>query len=581
MLTLHTAFDKKTGESILYTDLQGKNLLNSPQLNKGTAFGKEERHALNLLGKLPTYIESLDEQIKRAYQQYQSFTSNLKKNTYLNALHDSNQVLFYALVKQHLSEMIPTIYTPIVGTAVKQFSHEFRRSRGLYIANTNIDHIDDVLANRTNPEIDIIVVTDGEGVLGIGDQGVGGMDIPIAKLMVYSLCGGINHLRTLPICLDVGTDNQSLLDDPMYLGLRHQRIRGEAYQEFIERFIKAVKKAFPWVFLHWEDFGRSTARVNLDAYREQLCSFNDDIQGTGVITVAALQAAVTFNKSTLPAQQVVIFGAGSAGTGIADQIRDAMVHCGISKEEAIKRFWLIDRQGLLQSNTSLLTPAQQVYAKDPDECKDWPKDSNGLIDLATTIEQTQASVLLGTSAVSGAFSEDIVKKMYQHHKHPIIFPLSNPTERAEACPADLLAWTEGNALIATGSPFEAVDFQQKKINIAQCNNALAFPGIGLAVVATHAKKVSDKMLWTASQSIAEQAPILKDPHAALLPDIESAEALALAVAKAVVQSIRDDRLDTINKKLNIDTCIEQQLWQPVYPNIKPLATKKRPTKPQK
>jgi malate dehydrogenase (oxaloacetate-decarboxylating) len=570
MLKLRKDIDKETAEETLYTDLKGKMLLNSPQLNKGTAFTLEERHTLNLLGKLPTYVESLDEQITRAYEQYQSFKSNLKKNTYLSALHDSNQVLFYALVKRHLKEMIPTIYTPIVGTAVKQFSHEFRRSRGLYIANTNIDYIDEVLANRTNPEIDIIVVTDGEGVLGIGDQGIGGMDIPIAKLMVYSLCGDVDHLRTLPICLDVGTDNQALLDDPLYLGLKHQRIRGKAYQTFIDRFVQAVKKAFPWVFLHWEDFGRDTARLNLDTYRDQLCSFNDDIQGTGVITVAALQAAVIFNKSTLAEQQVVIFGAGSAGTGIADQICAAMVHSGISQEEAIKRFWLIDRQGLLQTNTSMLTPAQEVYAKDPELCKDWPKDSNGLIDLATTIAQTQASVLLGTSAVTGAFKESIVKSMYQHHKNPIIFPLSNPTERAEATPFDLLTWTEGNALIATGSPFDAVLYQQQKIKIAQCNNALAFPGIGIAMVGTHAKRLTDKMLWTASQSIAEHAPILKDPRAALLPDIEDAEALARNVAKAMIQTIRDDKMDTINQDLDIDTCVQQQLWQPIYPNIKPL-----------
>lgn len=570
MLKLDHDIDKETGEHTLYTDLTGKMLLNSPQLNKGTAFTKEERKALNLTGKLPTHIESLDEQITRAYQQYQSFRSNLKKNTYLNALHDSNQVLFYALVKRHLKEMIPTIYTPIVGTAVKQFSHEFRRSRGLYIANTNIDQIDNVLANRTNPDIDIIVVTDGEGVLGIGDQGIGGMDIPIAKLMVYSLCGNINHLRTLPVCLDVGTDNQSLLDDPMYLGLKHQRIRGEAYQAFIERFVKAVKKAFPWVFLHWEDFGRDTARMNLDCYRDQLCSFNDDIQGTGVVTVAALQAAVTFNKSTLAEQQVVIFGAGSAGTGIADQICDAMVHSGMSKEEAIKRFWLIDRQGLLQSNSSLLTPAQQVYARDPKECEHWAKDSNGLIDLATTMQQTKASVLLGTSAVPGAFNEAIVQNMYQHHTHPIIFPLSNPTERAEATPADLLSWTDGNALIATGSPFEPVTLQQRTIHIAQCNNALAFPGIGLAVVATHAKRLTDTMLWAASQSIAKHAPIFQNPSAGLLPGIEDAESLAISVATDLIDVIRKEKLDTINKELDAEACIQKQRWQPVYPHIKPL-----------
>lgn len=569
MLSMHSRKDPQSGARVIETDLKGKQLLSSPQLNKGTAFTEEERHALDLLGKLPVHIETLDDQVERAYQQYQSFQTNLSKNVFLNALHDNNQVLFYRLVQAHLCEMLPTIYTPIVGTAVKKFSHEFRRTRGLYISYQDIDRIEEILDNRTNPDIDIIVVTDGEGVLGIGDQGIGGMDIPIAKLMVYTLCAGIDHLRTLPICLDVGTNNESLLNDPMYLGLRQKRITGDAYHAFIDRFIQAVKKKFPWVFLHWEDFGRENASHNLHTYQNALCSFNDDIQGTGVITLAAILSAVKANQSTLLDQRIVVFGAGSAGTGITNHICEAMVQAGMSVEDARKHFWLIDRQGLLTTELTDLTQDQSQYARDPSECQDWPKDANGQLSLAEVIDHVRPTILLGCSAVTGAFNEQIVKTMQSHTPRPIICPLSNPTERAEATPADLIKWTQGQAMVATGSPFDPVPAENREITIAQCNNALAFPGIGLGVLATRASAVSQGMLWAASQAIAAQAPINEDPHGPLLPAINDANTLAIQVAKAVASTAREEQLDTINQDKDLDEVIQSLVWRPEYPLIQP------------
>lgn len=569
MLSMDSQRDPQTGTRVIHTDLRGKELLSSSQLNKGTAFTDEERHALHLLGKLPVRIETLEDQVERVYEQYQSFQTNLSKNVFLNALHDNNQVLFYRLVQTHLCEMLPTIYTPIVGTAVKKFSHEFRRTRGLYISYTDMDHMEEMLDNRTNPNIDIIVVTDGEGVLGIGDQGIGGMDIPIAKLMVYTLCAGIDHLRTLPICLDVGTNNEELLNDPMYLGLRQKRITGDQYHAFIERFIKAVKKKFTWVFLHWEDFGRENASHNLRTYQQALCSFNDDIQGTGVITLAAILSAVKANGSTLADQRIVVFGAGSAGTGITNHIREAMVQAGMSDEEAKKKFWLIDRQGLLTTESEGLTQDQSHYARDPNECQDWSKAPNGEMDLATVIKRVQPTILLGCSAVTGAFSQSIVKCMQANTQRPIICPLSNPTERAEATPTDLIEWTQGQALVATGSPFDPVAFDNREITIAQCNNALAFPGIGLGVLATQAKSVSQGMLWAASQTIAEQAPINHDPEGPLLPQIKDANALAIQVAVAVAEAARREKLDTVNQDKDLHTVIQSLVWRPEYPSIKP------------
>ncbi len=562
MLDIKFCYDAREKKKWLETSVSGKALLMTPQLNKGTAFSEEEREKFNLLGKLPAQIETIEEQISRAYQQFSSYQTNLQRNIYLGNLHDSNQVLFYALVSQHLQEMIPVIYTPIVGTAVKQFSQEFRTPRGLYINYTDINRIDKILDNRSNPDIDILVVTDGEGVLGIGDQGIGGMDIPVAKLMVYGLCGGINPINTLPILLDVGTNNQALLDDPMYLGLRHKRITGKDYDKFIEKFVTAVKRKFPNVFLHWEDFGRTNARRNLERFRNEVCTFNDDMQGTGVVTVAAILAAVKAAKSSLKEQRIVIFGAGTAGTGIADQICAAMIHEGMSSKEARACFWLLDRPGLLTENLSELTEAQRPYARAISEVSSWHVSNN--IGLAEVINQVRPSILIGCSAQTGAFSQPIIEAMASGIEHPIILPLSNPTEQCEATPQDLMNWTKGKALIATGSPFDPMVFNGKSIPVGQCNNALVFPGIGLGVVAAQAQSLTEEMLWAACVALAEFAPIHKDPHAPLLPSLEKAKEAARHIAIAVVNQARREGVARTTPDDVSEELVQARMWEAHY-----------------
>jgi len=563
MLDFKYKWNPKTGEQWLETSLTGKALLTIPQLNKGTAFTDQERDDFQLRGKLPLRIETLDEQVSRTYEQFNSYRSQLQRYIYLNNLHDKNQILFYKLVREHMKEILPTIYTPIVGTAAKEYSKEFRQPRGLYIAYSDQDHIEDILKNRSNPDIDIIVFTDGEGVLGIGDQGIGGMDIPVSKLMVYSLCGGINPCYCLPIFLDAGTNNKTLLNDPVYLGWRHQRIEGDDYDRFLEKVITAIKKVFPQVFLHWEDFGRDNARRNLKRYQDALCTFNDDIQGTGAVVLAALLAAVKANDSTLSEQRIVVFGAGSAGLGITEQLCDAMQRAGLSEAEAKERFWLIDKQGLLIDNQTQLSPSQRYFARPLESVKDWPKQY-GYLNLMTTVEQVKPTVLIGCSGVTGAFRAEIIKAMAKQSKHPIIFPLSNPNENSEATPQDLLNWTEGRARIATGSPFPQCHYKAREIPIAQCNNALIFPGLGLGIKLTKAKQFSHEMLWQASLALADCSPLLNNPDAALLPSLSHATKVAKKIAYAVAKHVIETDLATKKPKGDLAKRIDEAFWEPEY-----------------
>ena len=567
MLDFKEKYDSKTNERTIYTSLTGKPLMTTPQLNKSTAFSQQERMDFGLLGKLPARIETLDEQVKRAYKQYMSYESKLKRNIYLNNLHDTNQVLFYKLVGEYLEEMLPTIYTPIVDTAVKEFSTHFRQPRGLYISYNDREHIEAMLENRSNPEIDIIVVTDGEGVLGIGDQGIGGIDIPIAKLMVYTLCAGINPLRTLPIQLDMGTNNQTLLTDPLYLGWRHERVSGQDYDEFVDDFIQALKKKLPGAFLHWEDFGRNNARRLLDKYRDVHCSFNDDIQGTGAVAVAALLAAINANQTSLTEQRIVVFGAGTAGTGIADQIHAVMVSQGLTTQQAYERFWLVDRPGLLLDNMLDLTPAQQPFGRKAEEIEAWQLQNPERIDLLDVVLNVKPSILIGCSAVPGAFTQEIIQTMAADTARPIIFPLSNPTEIAEATPSDILSWTDGKALIATGSPFEPVDYNGRRVHIAQCNNALIFPGIGLGVLAAKASRLTDQMIWAASYALSEFAPINQDPLAPLLPAIASAKSIAREIALKVAFQAINDGVAQISEHQDIHARLAELLWEPKYARL--------------
>jgi len=563
MLDFQETRNKKTGEWQIETSITGKFLLTTPQLNKGTAFTQEERRQFSLLGKLPHRVETLDEQVKRAYLQYSAYTSSLQQNIYLNNLHDKNQILFYKLLSQHLAEMLPTIYTPIVGTAVKHFSREFRQPRGLYICQEDQHQLNEILSNRSNPEIDLIVVTDGEGVLGIGDQGIGGMDIPVAKLMVYCLCGGIAPTRTLPIFLDVGTNNQELLDDPFYLGARHPRVNTKAYDEFIHAFVESITQQFPNAFLHWEDFGRGNARRILDQFQDKICTFNDDIQGTGAVTLAALLAACDITKIPLTEQRFVVFGAGSAGTGISEQIVDAMVRLGLSVDEAHARFWLIDRQGLLLETDNDLTESQKPFARNKKECAHW-KISGQLPSLTDAVTHVKPTVLIGCSAQPGAFSQHIIEVMTQHCERPIVFPLSNPDEKCEATPLDILHWSDGQALIATGTLFPSIEYKNRIIPVAQCNNALVFPGIGLGILAVGAKRLSKGMIWAASQALSEHAPSRKNSFAPLLPSLNDAQAVAKRIAIMVAQTAIDEGLVETPPTIPLETLIEERFWEPNY-----------------
>ena len=544
------------------TNMTSQSLLNSPQINKGSAFSREERETFNLKGKIPYHIEDLDEQAERTYGQYHNQTSNLSKNIFLMHLYNNNQTLFYKLVGNHLEEMLPIIYTPTIGEAVQKYSHTNRNTRGVFISYPDQDHIEEMLHNRNNTDIDLIIVTDGEGILGIGDQSIGGIDIPIGKLMVYILCAGINPHRVLPVQLDVGTNNKALLADPMYLGWRHERISGDAYDEFIDKFVKAVKKTFPNVYLHWEDFGRENARKNLLRYRDYICSFNDDMQGTGTVALACALAGANAKGEKLTDQKVVFLGAGTAGAGIADQIHAAMVRQGLSKEEAYTHFYMVDRQGLLMQDTDGLTGFQKPYARDPKDIASW--GCNGKVELLDVIKHVKPEILVGCSTVHGAFNEEIVRTMVKHTEYPIILPLSNPTSKAEAEPQDLLKWTNGKVLMATGSPFGTIDYQGKKIRVSQSNNALSYPGLGLGVLASRASKVSDGMLWATCQALCHFSPALKDKTAPLLPDFSNILEQSKHIALKVAECAREEGLSDLPKDADLKKAINEKIWETRY-----------------
>lgn len=560
-LTFHR--DPQTQEEWISTPLKGKALLNTPLLNKSTAFTHEERRQFEILGKLPARVETLEEQAERAYEQYRRYTIDLSRHIYLYNLHERNEVLFYKLVSDHLEEMMPIIYTPIVGSAIKQFSREFRSPRGLYLSYPDRDEMASILDNRTHPDIDLIVVSDGSGVLGIGDQGVGAMDIPIAKLMVYTLCAGINPAHTLPIMLDVGTDNEILLNDPFYLGWRHERVKGDEYYAFIHQFFELVTERFPNSFLHWEDFGRDPAHGILERYKDEFCTFNDDIQGTGAVSLAAILAGLKVSNTRLADQRFVIFGAGAAGVGIADQICAALVREGMPIEEARSKFYLLNSKGLITQDTEAKS-FQAPYVRSRQEIAGWKVANPSQITLAEVVDHAHPTVMIGTSAVAGAFNESIVKTMAQHCERPIIMPLSNPTEKAEAHPSDLLEWTQGRALIATGSPFHNITYKGSVVKIAQCNNALVFPGIGMGLLATRANRLTDSMLWAACEALSELSPALIHGEGPLLPAINEARKASYNIAQAVGQKAMDEKLNRVPHTDKVRELVDAMLWYPKY-----------------
>ena len=544
--------------------LRGMDLLDTPLLNKGTAFSERERDAFGLHGLLPPQIETLAEQAQRAYQAYQVNPNDLEKHIYLRQLQDTNETLFYRLMLDHVVEMMPIVYTPIVGLACQQFSHIYRRPRGLAISYPLKDSIEQILRNRPNAEVDVIVVTDGERILGLGDQGYGGLGIPIGKLSLYSLIGGIHPSRTLPIVLDVGTNDKARLADPEYLGWRHERITGPEYNDFIDRFVNAVKTELPRTCLQWEDFATHNARPILTRYQNDLLTFNDDIQGTAAVTLGAVIGASNVANKKISEHQIVFVGAGSAAIGVADYLRFAMLSEGLSEKEAQARFWVVDKDGLLDSDRRDLTEEQKTYARDRNEIADWSRNEQGKVGLPELISQINATVLIGLSTVHGIFSEPIVREMGRKTERPIIFPLSNPTSHSEADPADLISWTDGRALVATGSPFGPAKYGGKTIDIAQCNNVYIFPAVGLGLAASGARRVTDKMLLAAAKALGENSPAIKDPAASLLPGVQNLPDIAREIAFAVGLAAQQEGLAPNVEEAEFRRRVTESQWTPEY-----------------
>jgi malate dehydrogenase (oxaloacetate-decarboxylating) len=530
-------------------------LLDSPATNRGTAFTEDERTGLGLHGLLPHHVESLEEQVARAYEAFLRKDDDVERHIYLRALQDTNEVLFYRLLLEHIEEMTPIVYTPVVAAGCQQFSHIYRRPRGLFVSYPRRDSIAELLRNRPQRDVDVIVVTDGERILGIGDQGVGGLGIPIGKLSLYTLVGGIHPSRTLPVILDVGTNNVERLKDPQYLGWRHERITGQEYFDFVDQFVQAVKQELPKACLQWEDFATPHARPLLERYRDTMLTFNDDIQGTAAVAMGAVMSAIKVTGMPLREQQIVFLGAGSAGTGVADYLRAAMVADGLPEQEARRRFWMVDKDGLLHAKRTDLTPEQMIYAR--------PFESDG-VGLADVIAKIDATVLIGLSTSSGAFTEPIVREMARKTARPIILPLSNPTSRSEAVPEDLIRWTEGRALVAAGSPFPPVEFAGWRIPIAQCNNVYIFPAVGLGVVASRARRVTDGMLLAAAHALAEHSPALVDPTAALLPPLREIRGVAQRIALAVAVAAQRDGVAEHTTAEELLARVIAHQWVPEY-----------------
>jgi len=546
---------------------RGNDVLRIPILNRGTAFTEAERRALGLVGLLPTGVSSMEAQVRRTYAQYRSQPDALARHLYLASLRDRNEVLFYRLLADHLQEMLPIVYTPTIGEVIERFSHDYNRPRGVFLS---IDHPEDIEGSLANyglgaDDCDLVVATDSEGILGIGDQGIGGIQISIGKLTVYTAAGGIHPRRVVPVVLDVGTDNLRLLNDELYLGTRHARVRGQRYDDFVDAYVTAATKLFPHALLHWEDFGAGNARRILDRYADRCCTFNDDMQGTAAVVFAAILAALRAGGTGLRDQRVVILGAGTAGTGIADMVRDAMVRDGLSPEEATRRFWALDRKGLLTDDrTAGMRDYQVPYARPAGEVAGWA-GPDGAIGLAQVVANAHPTILIGTSTQPGAFSEPIVRTMAAAVERPIILPLSNPTSRCEAVPEDLIRWTGGRALVATGSPFPPVDHDGRRYLVAQANNALVFPGLGLGVAVSRARRISDAMLAAAADAVAELSDASR-PGAALLPPVDALRMVSAAVGIAVARAAADGGLAQVELSDPVQQ-VHEAMWRPEYPQV--------------
>jgi len=543
--------------------LSGYDLINSSRLNKGTAFSEYERDVFDLHGLLPPHVGNLDEQIDRRMQALRDQPTPFTKYTFLRDLQDANETLFYALLLRNIEEMLPLVYTPTVGEGCQRFSEIWRRPRGLFFSYPNKDRIGQILNHACYDDVKCIVVSDGERILGLGDQGAGGMGIPIGKMALYTALGGIHPEHCLPVLLDVGTDNEERLESPLYIGWRHHRIRGAEYDAFVEAFVEAVDQRWPHVLLQWEDFAGANAARLLARYRDRLCTFNDDIQGTAAVATATLLSAINVTGVPLEQQRIVVVGFGTAGIGITNMLVQAMQDTGISAAEARHRVYAVDRYGLVTENGKDVRPDQLPFARTEDEVRSW-RQANGDIALIDVVRHAKPSVLIGVSGQAGAFTEAAVREMARHVDRPVIFPLSNPTSRSEATPQDLLDWTEGRALIGTGSPYAPVDCGGRKVHIDQTNNSYVFPGLALGIVASQARRVTDTMIMAAAKELARLAPTQKDKEASLLPSLADSRRLSRSIALAVGrQAMRDGQAQTPDEE-SVERELQANIWEPVY-----------------
>lgn len=546
------------------TDLRNFDLIDEPLLNKGSAFTEEERSHFGLHGLLPPTVETIETQVARVRKAYGAKTTDLERHIYLRALQDTNETLFYRFLAEDLTELMPIVYTPVVGLGCQSFSEIYRRPRGLFLSYPLRERMEEMLDAIDDDKVEVIVVTDGERILGLGDQGAGGMGIPIGKLSLYTACGGIAPETTLPILLDVGTNNQERLDDPLYIGWRSKRVTGADYEAFVDRFVQAVKRKWPNVLLQFEDFAQAHATLFLERYRDQLCTFNDDIQGTAAVVVGAALAAAKVAGTSLKDQTVVVVGAGSAGCGIAEQMIRAAVDEGADEAEARSRYFMVDREGLVLDGMSGLFPFQQRLAHKPDTLTGWVGATPGRFTFQEVIANAKPDMMVGVSGVPGIFTEAVVKQMAQTTARPIIFPLSNPTSRCEALPSDVIDWTEGRAIVATGSPFAPVTYAGKTFPIAQSNNSYIFPGLGLGVRAFAIPRVSDGMFMGAARALAELSPALKDPTQSLLPPIADIRKVSRHIAVEVGRRAMKEGLIPAMAEDKLAETVEAAMWKPVY-----------------
>lgn len=549
---------------VICTRLRGVDLLFNSRLNKGTAFSEAERDVFGLHGLLPPHIGTLEDQRVRRKRVLDSRDTAFGKYSNMRDLQDNNETLFYSMIEHYTEELLPVVYTPAVGEGCQRFSEVWRRPRGLFISYPNRERIDQILADHRYDDVRCIVVSDGERILGLGDQGAGGMGIPIGKMALYTALGGIPPEHCLPILLDAGTDNEKLLHDPIYIGWQHHRIRGREYDDFVEAFVTAVQKRWPHILLQWEDFAGANAQRLLERYRDRLCTFNDDIQGTAAVTTATLLAAVHATGVPISQQTIVMFGAGSAGVGIIDLLIAAMKEEGLSEEQARSRIYAFNRHGLLVEGARGIKETQKPHVRKRTDIADWKLEGGEDVTLLDVVRNANATVLVGVSAQPGVFTEEIVREMARHTERPIIFPLSNPTSQSEATPSDLMRWTEGRGLVGTGSPFPPVEIDGKQTRISQVNNSFIFPGLALGILVSHARRVTDKMIMTAAKVLAGLSPSHGEKTAPLLPPIIDSRKVALVVAEAVARQAVNEGMAEINSSADLAGLIHEYVWNPVY-----------------